>query len=71
MERVLPSARQELMLSAIRRRASVKGRDVAVELKEIAAGLAVQPEREVLIERLAERRKQLASRAFPEEAGHS
>lgn len=71
MERVLPTASQELMVSAIRRRASVKGRAVSVELREIAARRATPPEREFLIERLAERRKQLASRAFPEEAGRS
>ncbi len=71
MERVLDVARQELMLSALERRANANGRAVALELKAIATGLPSPPDSERLAAKLAERRKMLASRAFPEAAGQS
>jgi plasmid stability protein len=56
---------EDELLGALKRRASSNGRSVQSEIRDILRR-EVLPDREPALDKLAEKRKKLASRAFPE-----
>lgn len=56
---------EDELLGALKQRASVNGRSVQAEIRDILRR-EVLPNREPALDKLAEKRKKLASRAFPE-----
>jgi len=56
---------EDELLGALKHRASSNGRSVQEEIRDILKR-EVLPDREPALDKLAEKRKKLASRAFPE-----
>ncbi|MBI4804547.1 MAG: plasmid stabilization protein [Desulfovibrio sp.] len=56
---------EDELLGALRQRASSNGRSLQAEIRDILRR-EVLPDREPALGKLAEKRKKLASRAFPE-----
>jgi plasmid stability protein len=56
---------EDELLGALRQRASSNGRSLQSEIRDILRR-EVLPDREPALDKLAEKRKKLASRAFPE-----
>lgn len=65
MPRTTASRRQESVARALKLRADANGRPLTAELKDILTSLTPASDRQRLLEALARRRKEMASRAFP------
>lgn len=65
MARITVANLEDDVVQVLKRRAELHGRSLSAEIR-VALGRETAPDREQALERLAQKRKQLASGAFPE-----
>jgi plasmid stability protein len=65
MARITIADLEDDVVKVLKHRAELHGRSLSAEIKTVL-GRETAPDREQALERLAQKRKQLASKAFPE-----